>query len=162
MNQLEEMTVFAWGEQILLTNSNLGKWSQFNGTAVIAASIAFTCITVATSSYLLYKKNKSNQSQQPIKLDQITLPDTSESEITQPETTQSETSLLETTQPQTSFPELEGKDIEYAIKYMKETHPHLKSFLIHKDSPRISDLRRDRVWLDYDSDNKIFGIPEVA
>lgn len=61
-----------------------------------------------------------------------------------------------------SFPELKGTDLDYAVQYLKTNYPHLKCFPLKHGSARILNLSGERVWLDYDSNNKISIVPRIG
>lgn len=48
------------------------------------------------------------------------------------------------------------------MQYFKTNYPHLNVYPIGSHCARISDLRGDRVWLNYDSNNKISDIPVIS
>lgn len=62
----------------------------------------------------------------------------------------------------TEFPELKGTDVVDALLYFRRNYPHLTVIPIRYDNARILNLCHSRVWLNYDYDDKIVGIPKVG
>lgn len=61
-----------------------------------------------------------------------------------------------------TFPELFGKDVDSAVKYINNNYPNLTPVPIKNGHPRILNYDINRVWLDYDINNKITTIPKIG
>jgi len=63
----------------------------------------------------------------------------------------------------TSWPELEGKNVDEAVKSISEENPELRIFKLEKGSFVTMDYSSDRVRVFYDPDTELVcGIPHCG